>query len=57
MRGALGRMFVKQILEQQMRELVLGASATNIQKAYRGMVGRHRASSSGATMSAALPRV
>ena len=36
MRGCLGRMFVKKILEAQMRELVLGASATTSRRRTAG---------------------
>ena len=42
MRGYLGRHLVRKIHEAMTRELVLGSSATNVQKAYRGMLGRRR---------------
>lgn len=42
-RGALGRCFVKQLLMLETRSALFGSSALNVQRTYRGLIGRKQA--------------
>lgn len=43
MRGALGRCFVKQLLQLETRNVLLGSSVLNVQRTFRGLIGRKHA--------------
>ncbi|KAJ1455661.1 hypothetical protein M885DRAFT_483301 [Pelagophyceae sp. CCMP2097] len=43
MRGVLGRAYMRMLVDLETRSLVLGVSATDLQRVYRGMAGRWRA--------------